>query len=100
MVSRSQAEETTGKLAVLKFGSGAWSPFLAVFAGAENLQHVRSRVEAVFRFNCLFQIFDNTLIQVYAGPADIANQVVVVLSRLNDFVSSFAITQINCLHHS
>jgi hypothetical protein len=41
---------------------------------------------------------NQTLVEMHAAAAFIANQVMMVFARLDHFIAAFAVAQIDCLH--
>ena len=70
---------------------------LALFAKSEYFQDMTAYFEFVLGLNGLFQLLNQTLIEVHAGAAFFANQVMMVLTRLHHLVAPLSVTEARSL---
>lgn len=66
---------------------------MALRANAENLQHMPTNLESIFRFDRCFQLLDHTLIEVNTCAAVFADEVMMVFAWFDQLVSAFAIAK-------
>lgn len=69
-------------------------------AHAEDFENVHLYLESVLGPDAFFKLFNQALVEMDARAAGFANQVMVMLAWLDEFVSSLAIAQIDCLHQT
>ncbi len=72
--------------------------FLTIRAFAKYFKNMRSDLVAIFNGYRFLQFFNQAHVEVYAAAAVIANDVMVVLSRLDKLVATFSISQVYCLN--
>lgn len=78
----------------------AASLVLAGITEAEDFKDVTADLEAILGFDGRLQLFHQTLVEVNARAAALANEVVVVLSWLDRLVAPFTVAQVYGLHQA
>jgi hypothetical protein len=78
-------------------GTNVFVKLLAIRAGAKNLKNVGPYAKSILRLDGIFKIMHQALIQMHAATALIADQMMMMLAWLNDFVPALTIAEINGL---